>query len=703
MSPGLRILAVVVVLAAAGVGVYFVFFAGDDAANRGPGGSLGEIFVDSPEIYTRERLVNDRFREDAWLKDMLTELSKEDAALQGFVRTSARDTRSVEVSAGTAPPAGEQNAAGDKPEPSAPPATTASDAASPDPQTILRDRFERYLDIRDAIRKQIVENQLDDRHDLSANTLYAFKFDVTVLPPGNDTSAWAKVAITISESDQDESGLVAGAKERLYHRWVSHLETVTNEAYLEQNKPIGELSPEYKRALLAFALSPDVGYDLSARRRASTSDESLDQGLEDVLVRLKEASRDPDPLSLLIAKWVMYDQIFSRKLERYVDVSEKTLAGSLRRIVVSPRIVKTPVATSGFEFEEAATLATPDQAPQTDGLVEFRKLFVGRSQTLFTYSVSPRISVENLADTGSSAATRELTSKLQASNEIANVDTAINLARQLDSTAGAIRRNALIVGFADRKRANEKQANAVFGWYIGPRFQLSDDGHYNYRQVPNQYALSALIALPAGWPEVRISVRTEWIREDGSSAHANAENSEISDTPATADEDSYTYYIDLPTDPDKVTAALSIGSPKSENLGPIVYERQLSEDEITLQVEQPGAILIPGRNLWRSTVVTVGAQASDRITVLPNMEGIIAHFDEVLPAYVGDEPVPECTSQIIRVWTSTGLARLDKMARVCRHPADAADTAGEPQPQSADAAADAAPADVVPSAPGGAP
>src|SRR5688572_26256318 len=29
--------------------------------------SLGRIFVDTPEVYTRERLVNDRFLQDAWL------------------------------------------------------------------------------------------------------------------------------------------------------------------------------------------------------------------------------------------------------------------------------------------------------------------------------------------------------------------------------------------------------------------------------------------------------------------------------------------------------------------------------------------------------------------------------------------------------------------------------------------------------------
>ena len=33
-----------------------------------PGKTTGEIYVDSPEVYTRERLVNDRLEQEAWLR-----------------------------------------------------------------------------------------------------------------------------------------------------------------------------------------------------------------------------------------------------------------------------------------------------------------------------------------------------------------------------------------------------------------------------------------------------------------------------------------------------------------------------------------------------------------------------------------------------------------------------------------------------------
>ncbi|MCA1600806.1 MAG: hypothetical protein LC776_03855 [Acidobacteria bacterium] len=69
-------------------------------------------------------------------------------------------------------------------------------------------------------------------------------------------------------------------------------------------------------------------------------------------------------------------------------------------------------------------------------------------------------------------------------------------------------------------------------------------------------------------------------------------------------------------------------------------------------------ILIPGSRLWRSATVTLGAQKADRITVLPNMEGIIAEFAEVeIPPVSGTGK----TSKVkLRVWTSEGADMAEK-------------------------------------------
>jgi hypothetical protein len=64
-------------------------------------------------------------------------------------------------------------------------------------------------------------------------------------------------------------------------------------------------------------------------------------------------------------------------------------------------------------------------------------------------------------------------------------------------------------------------------------------------------------------------------------------------------------------------------------------------------------ILIMGERLWRNTSVTMGSHKAAKIEVLPNMEGILAEFDE------GDRPDIAPTGKgDLRVWTSEGVADL---------------------------------------------
>lgn len=97
--------------------------------------------------------------------------------------------------------------------------------------------------------------------------------------------------------------------------------------------------------------------------------------------------------------------------------------------------------------------------------------------------------------------------------------------------------------------------------------------------------------------------------------------------------------------------------------------------DIYLRAGREAKLLIPGSRLWRSATVTLGAQIANRIRVLPNMEGIIAEFDQLdLPsaAYRTEEKGgadPQCALQNkafenfaarpvrLRVWTSEGVTR----------------------------------------------
>ena len=82
-------------------------------------------------------------------------------------------------------------------------------------------------------------------------------------------------------------------------------------------------------------------------------------------------------------------------------------------------------------------------------------------------------------------------------------------------------------------------------------------------------------------------------------------------------------------------------------------------DTHTLRPCRPGSIVIPGARLWRSTRVTIGAQRADRIEVMPDMQGVIAHFNEVLPLADG-----RSSFVTLRVWTSEGMDQVNKKIQV---------------------------------------
>jgi hypothetical protein len=146
---------------------------------------------------------------------------------------------------------------------------------------------------------------------------------------------------------------------------------------------------------------------------------------------------------------------------------------------------------------------------------------------------------------------------------------------------------------------------------------------------------------------------------------------------------------------------------------PSLYETAPKE----LVVGVRGALLLEGARLWRSTEVTAGAQHADKITVLPNMEGILAEFDCVQPPngirhlrlneeIAGKELKQIVTYDWVKVWTSEGATEgipvaflwpnnvdPDNLARLC--PKKSA-----PAPEATSIIASTTPTTVEPARPG---
>lgn len=137
----------------------------------------GAIYVDSPEVYTRERLINERLTEEAWLDDQLA------AAATNEDFTSVENVIRRQLSLDLDPGGSSGGGAGN--------------AETSGPSLIgFNDKFRLRSASRSLIRQRIIENKLDDRHDLEGNALYVLKFDNTVISaPASGRMAQVKVEI----------------------------------------------------------------------------------------------------------------------------------------------------------------------------------------------------------------------------------------------------------------------------------------------------------------------------------------------------------------------------------------------------------------------------------------------------------------------------------------------------------------------------
>jgi hypothetical protein len=161
----------------------------------------GVVHIESPQIYTRERLVNDRFREQAWLERQLVELEDRAALISSARKDSFR------FSAGAPAPA--PGGGGDPATPSPPPPpdtdpaeNLASNEGDLEEQLLVSadDSFNLQRNMRATIRRALIENELDDRHDLGSNSLYQFNFGAAIIA-GTRTRRIAAIDMEIEPVD----------------------------------------------------------------------------------------------------------------------------------------------------------------------------------------------------------------------------------------------------------------------------------------------------------------------------------------------------------------------------------------------------------------------------------------------------------------------------------------------------------------------
>ncbi len=295
--------------------------------------------------------------------------------------------------------------------------------------------------------------------------------------------------------------------------------------------------------------------------------------------------------------------------------------------------------------DEATKFSFDDHQILPIGLFRFIGLLSGNQRT-FSYSVQPS-GVFNLQR-------RDQTVEWSVTNLFSGAQQHSQISASGDTTEAWIEKQYRIIGFgaqvdyADDEHVGDEDGfdarrKAEFGWYVFPA--KTGGGIFSLPTMESaNIKLSALVSLPAWWEDVRINVTTSWRDPDSPATSVPFKQKGDHET-------TQVLRVDLPTRLEFIRNHF----PNTAAIRPRIY--QLHLPKLSLRACDDADIVLKGERLWRSTVVTLGSQKSSLIQVMPDMRGIIAHFDDVLPfntekESTGAGKLPNTVP--VTVWTSEG-------------------------------------------------
>lgn len=190
----------------------------------------------------------------------------------------------------------------------------------------------------------------------------------------------------------------------------------------------------------------------------------------------------------------------------------------------------------------------------------------------------------------------------------------------------------------------------VFGWAF-----LPDASSPGARQID----LSATLSVPGWVTELVVTVRSCF----GTPRELADVMYDIRGATGDQCKEAWVGQIRLPGDPAEITRKLNLEVFNAPYLKVIPGINDFNAAGIVLRAGHPGRLLIPGRRLWKNTYVSLGEQLADEISILPDMEGIVAHFKCVhVPNEIvrlidqrGDGSNAEAVKKLALVWTSEGV------------------------------------------------
>ena len=205
--------------------------------DRRPKDTFGQIIVESPEVYTRERLVNDRLGQEVWLRKQMKatervhgegdfrsvegDLWRDAETLMTWRMEGMPKTRKAEESDDANDTGGDNNSN------HTPGSSKDYFSEKGHPKGSSIELFRAMNEYREHVRTELMQTGLDDRHDIDGNTLYRLNFNTTVVH-GRSSDALAVIRVSLQHGEE-----IGDARNSYYddllHKWSRELERAINE------------------------------------------------------------------------------------------------------------------------------------------------------------------------------------------------------------------------------------------------------------------------------------------------------------------------------------------------------------------------------------------------------------------------------------------------------------------------------------------
>lgn len=175
-----------------------------------------------------------------------------------------------------------------------------------------------------------------------------------------------------------------------------------------------------------------------------------------------------------------------------------------------------------------------------------------------------------------------------------------------------------------RLRPNDLRSGR-FGWVFLP--ERAADRDRLAREQQKTQSLEVYLSVPSWWNALGIQVRACWVDEPLTTAIDGREPSCGDNSTSVLNE-----LVRLPSVPIEISRKLGFEIIEEP------YALGFPDDRMpSLEAYKPGEIVIEGGRLWKSPRVVLGHQTTERIEVLPNMNGLVVKFQCVEWPISGDK------------------------------------------------------------------